>query len=328
MYNVYVTRKLPGRGLEQLRSACAVTVFPEDRNMTKDELLEVIPQQDAVITMLDNPVDAEVIAAGVNLKAIANYAVGFNNIDVAAATARGIAVINTPDVLTNATADFAWALLLAAARRVVEGDALVRRGEFKGWAPELLIGVEIYGKTLGIIGAGRIGQAMARRALGFGMRVLYHNRKRLPEAVEKELNLTYASLGDLLKEADFISLHCPLTPDTRHLIGAAELELMKPTAVLVNTARGPVIDEAALVRALREQRIFGAGLDVFEEEPALHPGLAELPNVVLAPHIGSAAREARLRMVDMVVSDVLAVLQGQRPRNLVNPEILEREGSR
>jgi len=328
MYNVYVTRKLPGRGLEQLRSACAVTVFPEDRNMTKDELLEVIPQQDAVITMLDNPVDAEVIAAGVNLKAIANYAVGFNNIDVAAATARGIAVINTPDVLTNATADFAWALLLAAARRVVEGDALVRRGEFKGWAPELLIGVEIYGKTLGIIGAGRIGQAMARRALGFGMRVLYHNRKRLPEAVEKELNLTYASLGDLLKEADFISLHCPLTPDTRHLIGAAELELMKPTAVLVNTARGPVIDEAALVRALREQRIFGAGLDVFEEEPALHPGLAELPNVVLAPHIGSAARETRLRMVDMVVSDVLAVLQGQRPRNLVNPEILEREGSR
>lgn len=328
MYNVYVTRKLPGRGLEQLRSACAVTVFPEDRNMTKDELLEVIPQQDAVITMLDNPVDAEVIAAGVNLKAIANYAVGFNNIDVAAATARGIAVINTPDVLTNATADFAWALLLAAARRVVEGDALVRRGEFKGWAPELLIGVEIYGKTLGIIGAGRIGQAMARRALGFGMRVLYHNRKRLPEAVEKELNLTYASLGDLLKEADFISLHCPLTPDTRHLIGAAELDLMKPTAVLVNTARGPVIDEAALVRALREQRIFGAGLDVFEEEPALHPGLAELPNVVLAPHIGSAARETRLRMVDMVVSDVLAVLQGQRPRNLVNPEILEREGSR
>lgn len=327
MYSVFVTRKLPGQGLERLRDLCEVTVFPEDRNMTKEELLEIIPGQDAVITMLANPIDSEVIGAGQKLKVIGNYAVGFNNIDLAAATARGIAVVNTPDVLTAASADFAWALLLATARRVVEGDALVRAGRFAGWAPELLLGVEVHGKTLGIVGAGRIGQAVAKRARGFAMRILYHNRTRLPEDVERELGLEYADLDALLKEADFVSLHCPLTPETRHLIGERELGLMKPTAVLINTARGPVVDEGALVQALREGRIYGAGLDVFENEPALHPGLAELPNVVLAPHIASAGRETRLQMVDLVVSDVLAVLKGQRPRNLVNPEIWKREDS-
>lgn len=327
MYSVFVTRKLPGQGLERLRDLCEVTVFPEDRNMTKEEILEIIPGQDAVITMLANPIDSEVIGAGQKLKVIANYAVGFNNIDLAAATARGIAVVNTPDVLTAASADFAWALLLATARRVVEGDALVRAGRFAGWAPELLLGVEVHGKTLGIVGAGRIGQAVAKRARGFAMRILYHNRTRLPEDVERELGLEYADLDALLKEADFVSLHCPLTPETRHLIGERELGLMKPTAVLINTARGPVVDEGALVQALREGRIYGAGLDVFENEPALHPGLAELPNVVLAPHIASAGRETRLQMVDLVVSDVLAVLKGQRPRNLVNPEIWKREDS-
>lgn len=327
MYSVFVTRKLPGQGLERLRDLCEVTVFPEDRNMTKEELLEIIPGQDAVITMLANPIDSEVIGAGQKLKVIANYAVGFNNIDLAAATARGIAVVNTPDVLTAASADFAWALLLATARRVVEGDALVRAGRFAGWAPELLLGVEVHGKTLGIVGAGRIGRAVAKRARGFAMRILYHNRTRLPEDVERELGLEYADLDALLKEADFVSLHCPLTPETRHLIGERELGLMKPTAVLINTARGPVVDEGALVQALREGRIYGAGLDVFENEPALHPGLAELPNVVLAPHIASAGRETRLQMVDLVVSDVLAVLKGQRPRNLVNPEIWKREDS-
>ena len=327
MYSVFVTRKLPGQGLERLRDLCEVTVFPEDRNMTKEELLEIIPGQDAVITMLANPIDSEVIGAGQKLKVIANYAVGFNNIDLAAATARGIAVVNTPDVLTAASADFAWALLLATARRVVEGDALVRAGRFAGWAPELHLGVEVHGKTVGIVGAGRIGQAVAKRARGFAMRILYHNRTRLPEDVERELGLEYADLDALLKEADFVSLHCPLTPETRHLIGERELGLMKPTAVLINTARGPVVDEGALVQALREGRVYGAGLDVFENEPALHPGLAELPNVVLAPHIASAGRETRLQMVDLVVSDVLAVLKGQRPRNLVNPEIWKREDS-
>lgn len=194
MYRVFVTRRLPGQALERLKDICQVTVFPEDRNMTKQELLAVIPEQDAIITMLANPLDAEVIGAGQRLKVIANYAVGFNNIDLAAATAQGIAVVNTPDVLTDATADFAWALLLAAARRLVEGDALVRAGRFQGWAPELLLGVEVHGKTLGIIGAGRIGQAVARRALGFGMRLMYYNRTRLPEKVERDLNLEYADL--------------------------------------------------------------------------------------------------------------------------------------
>lgn len=321
MYNVLITRKLPGQGFQRLQELCSVTVFPEDRNMTKEELLAAMPQYDAVISMLANPMDAEVIAAGERLKVIANYAVGYNNIDVAAATSRGIAVVNTPDVLTGASADFTWALLLAAARRVVEGDAMVRAGRFVGWSPELLLGTEVHGKTLGIIGAGRIGQAVAKRALGFDMPVLYHNRRRLPESVEKELKMTYVDLPTLLKEADFISLHCPLTPETRHLIGAQEFALMKPTAVLINTSRGPVIDEAALVRALKEGQIAAAGLDVFEQEPELHPGLAELPNVVLAPHIASASVETRLKMVDLVAGDVLAVLQGKRPRNLVNPEV-------
>lgn len=328
MYSVFVTRALPGQGLERLREFSEVAVFPLAREITKEELLQVIPDHDAVITMLADPIDADVIAASRKLKVIANYAVGFNNINITAATARGIAVVNTPDVLTDASADFAWALLLAAARRVVEADSLVRRGLFTGWAPEQLLGVEVHGKTLGIIGAGRIGQAVAKRAQGFGMRVLYHNRSRLPEAVERELSLTYVDLETLLKEADFITLHCPLTAETRRLIGTRELQLMKPSAVLINTSRGPVVDEAALVQALREKWIYGAGLDVYECEPDLYPGLAELPNVVLAPHIASAGRETRLRMVDLVVNDVIAVLQGERPRNLVNPEIFAKEDGR
>lgn len=321
MYNVYVTRKLPGQGLEKLRSVCNVTVYPEDHNITKEEILDIVAEQDALITMLSDPIDQEVIEAGQNLKVIANYAVGFNNIDIATASKRGIPVCNTPDVLTNASADFAWALLMSAARRVIEGDQMTRSGQFTGWAPELLLGVEVFGKTLGIIGAGRIGRAVAKRAQGFEMRVLYHNRNRLPEEMEREYNMEYVDLKTLLKESDFVSLHCPLTPETKHLIGAPELELMKPTSVLINTARGPVVDEVALVKALQEKQIYAAGLDVFEDEPALKPGLAELSNVVLAPHIASAGIETRLQMVDMVVSDVLAALEGRRPKNLVNPEI-------
>lgn len=321
MYNVYVTRRLPGNGLDKLRTLCNVTVYPEDRNITKSELLSVIEGQDAIISMLSDPMDLDVIQTGHNLKVIANYAVGFNNIDVKTATSRKIAVVNTPDVLTNASADFAWALLMSAARRVVEGDQMTRSGQFVGWAPELLLGVEVYGKTLGLIGAGRIGQAVAKRAQGFAMRTLYHNRKRLPNDVEKKYALEYVDLNTLLKESDFVSLHCPLTPETKYLIGAKELAMMKPTAVLVNTARGPVVDETALVQALKQRTIYAAGLDVFEDEPALKPGLVELPNVVLAPHIASAAIETRAKMVDMVANDVLAALEGRRPLNLVNPEI-------
>lgn len=322
MFNVFVTRKLPGTGLEKLQSFCNVTVYPEDRNITKEELLAVVGDQDALITMLSDPIDQEVIEAGPKLKAIANYAVGFNNIDLQTATTKNIAVINTPDVLTNASADFAWALLMSAARRIIEGDNMTRQGQFVGWAPELLLGVEVYSKTLGIVGAGRIGQAVAQRAKGFDMKVVYNNRNRLPKEVEEEYGLSYVDLHTLLKESDFISLHCPLTPETKYLIGPDEFKLMKDTAVLINTARGPVVDEVALVQALKEKSIYAAGLDVFEDEPSLKPGLAELPNVVIAPHIASAGLETRFKMVDLVVSDVQAVLEGRRPKNLVNKEIL------
>jgi glyoxylate reductase len=290
--------------------------------MTKEELIEAVSNQDALISMLSDPMDSEVIRAGSKLKVIANYAVGFNNIDIAAASRRNILVCNTPDVLTNASADFAWALLMSTARRVIEGDTMTRSGQFTGWGPELLLGVEVYGKTLGLIGAGRIGQAVAKRALGFDMRTLYHNRNRLPHTVEREYNMEYVDLETLLRESDYVSLHCPLTPETKHLIGRRELENMKSTAILINTARGPVVDETALVQALQQKVIYGAGLDVFEDEPALKPGLAQLSNVVLAPHIASAGVETRSKMVEMVVRDVLAALEGRRPQNVVNQEIL------
>lgn len=325
MLNVFVTRQLPGDGLDKLRSLCNVTVYPHDRNITKEELLKIVSNQDGLITMLSDPIDSEVISAGKGLKVIANYAVGFNNIDLTSATTQRIAVVNTPDVLTNASADLAWALLMSTARRVVEGDHMTRRGEFTGWAPEMLLGVEVYGKTLGLIGAGRIGQAVAKRAQGFDMRTLYHNRNRLPLEVEEKYNMEYVDLDTLLQEADFVSLHCPLTPETKYLIDERELKMMKPTAVLINTARGPVVNEVALVKALEEGTIYGAGLDVFEDEPALKPGLTQLPNVVLTPHIASAGQETRVQMVEMVVNDVLAVLQGQRPRNLVNPKVYKGE---
>ncbi|MGI6148449.1 MAG: D-glycerate dehydrogenase [Firmicutes bacterium] len=327
MYSVFVTRALPGDTIRRISKDLQVTVYPKDRNITKDELLTYVKDADAIISMLSDPIDADVLAAGKNLKVVANYAVGFNNIDVAAATARGIAVVNTPGVLTEATADLAWALLLAVSRRVLEGDAMTRAGKFRGWAPELLLGVPVYGQTLGIVGAGRIGRAVARRARGFGMRILYHNRSRLAAEVEQELGMAYASLDELLAESDFVSLHCPLTPETHHLIGAAELSKMKPTAVLINTARGPVVDEQALLTALRNKQIFGAGLDVYEREPMLTPGLADLPNVILTPHIGTGDVRTRVAMVDMVVDDVIAVLENRRPRHIVNPEVWERRNT-
>lgn len=324
MYRIFVTRSLPGDALENIKDRFDVTVYPLDRTITKDELITYLKDADALVSMLSDPIDKEVIDAGEKLKVIANYAVGYNNIDVEAATNRGIAVVNTPDVLTEASADLAWALLLAVSRRLIEGDTMTRAGRFRGWAPELLLGVPVYGQTLGIIGAGRIGQAVARRAKGFGMRILYHNRNRLPEQVERDLGMNYASLDELLKESDFVSLHCPLTAETRHLIGPRELKMMKSTAVLINTARGPVVDEHALLDALRKKQIFGAGLDVFEREPLLTPGLADLPNVVLTPHIGSADTRTRLAMVDMILNDITAVLENKRPKNLVNPEVWER----
>lgn len=319
---VLVTRSIPREGLDLLASLCDLDVNQEDRALSKDELKSRLADKDALLSLLSDPIDRDVLAAGPRLRVVANYAVGFNNIDVAAATARGIVVTNTPGVLTETTADLAWTLLMAAARRVVEGDALVRAGKFTGWGPMLLLGHDIYGKTLGIIGLGRIGEAVARRARGFDMNVLYYSAHRKNPEDESRLGVRYASLDELLAQSDFVSIHAPLTDATRHMIGHRELAMMKPSAVLVNTARGPVVDESALVQALREGRIAAAGLDVYENEPALAPGLAELPNVTVLPHVGSASLETRTRMAEMVARDILAVLEGRTPAHPVNPEVL------
>ncbi|MDI3281633.1 MAG: D-glycerate dehydrogenase [Bacillota bacterium] len=319
---VLVTQAIPEEGLAILRQEAEVQVNEKEGPLSREELLAALCDKDGVLAMLADILDREAMDAAPHLRVISNYAVGINNIDVPEATRRGIVVTNTPGVLTEATADLAWALLMAVARRIVEADAYVRAGKFTGWAPKLLLGGEVNGKVLGIVGLGRIGEAVARRARGFNMRVLYYQRTRRSPEEEARLGVEYRPLHDLLREADFVSLHVPLTPETRYLIGARELALMKPTAYLINTARGPVVDEAALVEALRARRIAGAGLDVFEHEPALTPGLADLENVVLAPHIGSATYETRAKMAVLAANDLLAALRGERPQHIVNPEVL------
>lgn len=271
-------------------------------------LLQAARRSMALVTLLTDRVDRRVLEAGRRLRIVANVAVGVDNIDVDAATRLGILVTNTPGVLTESTADLTWALILAVARRVVEGDALVRAGKFRGWDFDLLRGMELRGKTLGIVGAGRIGRAVARRARGFGMKILEHSRaKGVP-------------LARLLKASDVVSIHVPMSPATRHLIGTRELRLMKPSAILINTARGPIVDEKALVAALKSRRISGAGLDVYEREPDVEPGLLKMKSVVLLPHLGSATDESRRAMLDTAIRNVKAALAGRRPPNLVNPK--------
>jgi glyoxylate reductase len=284
-----------------------------DQPLPKTELIRRLKGKDGLICHIISTIDEEVLAAAPGLKVVANVAVGFNNIDVAAARRRGVVVTNTPDVLTETTADFAWALLMAAARRVVEADQFARSGQWTRWQWDLLWGNDVHGKTLGIIGFGSIGRAVARRALGFGMRVLYHDAVRADAAAERELKATYAQPDALLRESDFVTLHTLFIPETRHLINERNLRLMKKTAILVNAARGPIVDEAALVKALKEGWIAGAGLDVFEEEPKIHPGLLPLKNVTLAPHIASASLDTRLAMATLAVRNCLAVLDGKPP---------------
>ena len=319
---ILVTGNLPAEVMDPLREKYEVEAHAEDRPMERQQLLSRIGDRDGLLCMITDAVDDELLGRAPRLKMIANMGVGYNHIDIAAATRRGIPVSNTPGVLTDATADLAFTLILAVARRVVEGDRRVREGKFKLWAPFLFLGREVSGKTLGIVGFGRIGRAVARRAAGFGMRVLYHNRSRLTPAEERESPAEYADLNTLLAQADFVSLHVPLSGETRHLIGAAELSRMTPTAYLINTARGPVVDEVALLATLQRGMIAGAGLDVYENEPALTPGLADLPNVVLLPHVGSATLETRTAMAAMAARNLIAGLDGQRPPNLVNPEVL------
>jgi len=263
-----------------------------------------------------------VMDAAPKLKVISNYAVGYDNIDIPAARTRGVKVGNTPGVLTETTADLAWSLLMATARRLVASDQFLRAGKFTGWGPMMFLGVDVWGKTLGIVGMGQIGRAIARRAIGFQMKSIYHDVVRLPAEAEEALSATYVEMETLLRESDFITLHVPLTAETTHLIDAAALELMKDTAILINTSRGPAIDERALVRALQDGGIAGAGLDVFEQEPALAPGLAELDNVVIVPHIGSASIETRTKMAMLAVDNILARFAGEPLLTCVNPEVL------
>jgi lactate dehydrogenase-like 2-hydroxyacid dehydrogenase len=290
-----------------------------EHELPVSELARHVADVEAIIPMGAHPIPEPVIAAAPRLRIVAVAAVGYNIVDVGAATRRGILVTNTPGVLTDTTADMAWALMLGVARRVPESDRFVRAGKWTGVYWSQLMGADVHGTTLGVIGLGRIGQAIARRAQGFGMRVLYHKRTPDPEAA-RSVGAEYRTKADLLRESDFVVLSIPLTPETRHLIGAAELALMKPTAFLVNVARGPVVDEAALVEALRAKRIAGAGLDVFEDEPKLHPGLLGLENLALTPHIGSASGATRRRMATRAAENCIAALEGHRPPDLVNPD--------
>jgi len=318
---VLVTRKIPEAGLELIRASCAVRLWEEDRPMPKERLLELASGVEGIVCLLSDPMGAEVMAAaGDGLKVIATMAVGYDNIDLAEAGRRGIVVGNTPGVLTEATADLTWALILSLGRRIIPGDRLVRSGQWTGWGPTQLVGADFAGQTIGIVGLGRIGRAVGRRARGFGMEVIYHNRRRLPESEEAEIGARHAGMEELIAKSDFISLHCPLNPESFHLIGAEHLARMKPSAYLINVARGPVVDEAALVEALRAGRIAGAALDVYEHEPRLTPGLMELDNVVLAPHLGSASVETRNRMAMMTAQNLLAGLKGELPPWCVNPE--------
>lgn len=326
MPRIFVTREIPEAGLTLLLDAfgsASVHVFPHDRVIGREELLEGVKGADALLPILTETVDAAVMdAAGPQLQIIANYAVGYNNIDVAAATERRIAVTNTPGVLTETTADLAWAILMATARRLGEAERFLRASKWAGWGPMLLLGVDVHGKTLGIFGMGRIGQAVARRARGFDMRILYTDVNRLEPAAERDLGAACVDKQTLLAESDFITIHCPLMRETTHAFSTAEFKAMRKTAILINTARGPIVDEAALATALKTGEIRAAGLDVFEQEPAVHPDLLECENALLIPHLGSATRETRGKMAEIAATNIIARLNGRRPPNCVNPEVL------
>lgn len=319
-FRVHITRPLPECAVEILESAGFEVSVPDESGLpSREALLKAVKDVHGVLSILTEKIDEEVFERAATLKVVSNMAVGFDNIDLEAATRRGIAVCNTPGVLTETTADFAWALMLAVARRVVESDNYVREGKFKWWGPKLLLGQDLYGATLGIIGFGKIGQAVARRAAGFNMKVLYCGESAPSES---ELGKK-VSQQELLEASDFVSLHVPYRPSTHHLIGEAQLSSMKSTAYLINTARGAVVDEQALVDALKRKEIGGAGLDVFEAEPLVHPGLLELPNVVLAPHVGSASVATRNRMAEMAAKNLVACLTGGEPLSILNPKVLD-----
>jgi gluconate 2-dehydrogenase len=318
---ILVTRAFFAETLTELRTRFTVQDNQQsDARCSPEELRRFLGDKDGVMLALSDKIDAAALDAAPRLKAVCNVAVGYNNIDVAACTARGILVTNTPGVLDESTADLTWALLLAAARRLPEAERFLRSGQWAGWKNDQFLGVDVHGATLGIIGLGRIGQAVARRAQGFSMQTLYFNRRRLDPAVERSLGVKYTPMSRLLRQADFVSINVPYSAATHHLIGAREIALMKPGAILVNAARGGIVDDAALIAALKGRKIAGAGLDVFEGEPNFAPGFLELDNVAVVPHIGSATRATRLKMVQLAAKNLTAILAGKRPPNLLNPE--------
>ncbi|MBA0086713.1 MAG: D-glycerate dehydrogenase [Acidobacteria bacterium Pan2503] len=319
---VLATHRLFDPARRILEENCDAEYWEKPERPPREEVLRRLKDKEALICLLTEKVNDELLQAAPKLKITANVAVGFDNIDVAACTKRGVIATNTPGVLDETTADFAWTLLMAVARRLGEGDALARSGNWKGWDLDQLVGTDVWGKTLGIVGFGRIGKAMARRASGFRMKVIYTDAVRAAAEAEQELRAEYRDMHALLAESDFISIHTPLLPETRGLFDAAKFERMKRTAFLVNTSRGPVVEEAALVTALESEKIAGAALDVFEKEPAIHPGLNRR-NVVLAPHIASASLETRTKMACMAAENVIAAFEGRRPANILNPEVLK-----
>lgn len=314
---VTVTNIFPQAALDKLAPECDLKTNDSGVSSTAEELGRMVSESDAVISYLTDKIGRDIIDQSTKLKIIANYGAGFNNIDVNYASERGIWVTNTPSVLHETTADLTWAMILGAARRIVPADRFTREGKFKGWSAKMFLGGDVYGKTLGVIGCGEIGRSVVRRASGFNMRVLYHQRNRLPEEEERMLNAEFISLDQLLRESDFITLHVPLTDETEYMIGNDEIELMKNTAYLIHTARGKVIDDYALLAALREGRLAGAALDVYEDEPELIEGMAELDNLMLLPHIGSASFETRDRMALLVADNILDTFLGKIPRSLV-----------
>ena len=317
---VLVTREVFDETLEYLRQHCEVLDNQRDVPYAPDALGKALADCDGLMCALTDKVDPVLLAAAPKLKAVANIAVGYNNIDVPACTARGVMATNTPGVLDDSTADLAWTLMLGTARRITEVERRIRNGEWTGWQLKQWLGVDVHHETLGIVGMGRIGQAIARRAFGFEMKVIYHNRKPIAPELERKCNATYVSFDDLLSQSDFIVLQVPYSPQTHHLIGAAQLAKMKPTAILINSTRGGVVDDAALIDVLKKGGIRGAGLDVYENEPKLNPEFLKLDNVVLAPHVGSSTEATRKAMAMLAAQNLVAALQGKLPPNLINPE--------
>ncbi len=319
---VFATHRLFEAARKILQETCEVEYWAKPERPPREEVLQRVKDKEGLICLLTEKVNEELLRSAPKLRIAANVAVGFDNIDVAACTKRGVVATNTPGVLDETTADFAWTLLMAVARRLIEGEALARSGNWKNWDLDQLVGTDVWGKTLGIVGFGRIGRAVARRASGFQMKVIYADAVRAAANVEKELKAEFRDMNALLAESDFVSVHVPLLPETRRLFDAAKFDQMKRTAFLINTSRGPVVDEAALVAALEAGKIAGAGLDVYENEPLIHPGLKR-SNVVLAPHIASASLETRTKMACIAAENVVALFTGRRPANILNPEILK-----